>query len=69
VSRYARHRLGVSWSLDVERALFFSKRSGGGPVYAAEVDSEDVLAYFTTRNEAEVIVDPGTLRKVRRECV
>jgi hypothetical protein len=64
----SRRRLGLSWTLNLETARFFAARgrSEPGPTYAAEVDSADVLAYFTTRNEAEVIVDPTTLLNVRR---
>jgi len=63
-----RHRLGLSWTLDLDVARFFAQRyrSEPGPVYAAELDSTDALAYFASRDEAEVIVDPQTLRHIRR---
>lgn len=67
-ARTPRHRLGLSWTLEPERARFFAQRftAGTGVVYVAHVDAEAVLAYFTSRNEAEVIVDPITLRNIHR---
>jgi hypothetical protein len=68
--RNQRHRLGVCWTLDPDVALGFAARFAGhgrsGIVYAAEIDSRWVLAYFTSRNEAEVIVRPEMLSNVHR---
>ena len=66
--RIPRHRLGISWTLDLERARFFAGRytAGGGYVYVAELPPDGLLGYFTDRNEREVVVDPGTLRKIKR---
>lgn len=67
--RIPRHRLGTSWTLDAEQACFFAQRYGGpgtGVVYRACVTSSDVLGYFVSRNEDEVIVDPSSLRAIAR---
>jgi hypothetical protein len=68
--RAPRHRLGVCWTVDPDVATHFAARlvSPGrtGVVYEAEVESVDVLGYFTSRDEAEVIVDPATLKRIRR---
>lgn len=67
--RIPRHRLGTSWTLEEERARFFAERRAGpnaGIVYQARVSSSDVLGYFKSREEEEVVVDPATLRAVSR---
>ena len=67
--RLARYR-HICWTLDPGIATEFSTMRSGperiGIVYAAEVESSDVLGYFTSRSEAEVIVDPVTLNRIRR---
>jgi hypothetical protein len=61
---------GISWTLDEERAEWFAEhgargRARGEPtVWQAKVDASDLLGYFVGRNEAEVVVDPATLRDV-----
>lgn len=59
-ARYAR---GMSWTLDREKAIWFATRSpihGESPcLYRAHVQREDVLAHFVTRQESEIIIDPG----------
>jgi hypothetical protein len=54
--------LGNSWSLDYEKAKWFAERRGFSKdsyplVYAMTVNKNDVLAYFTRRQEAEILVD------------
>ena len=61
---------GMSWTTDIEIARWFSNRfsSNGKPgnVYQAEIDKENILAYFEGRNEQEVVVDPKGLRGVQK---
>lgn len=57
---------GLSWTLSIDTARFFAKRwNQGGFVYMAEVNKEDVLAYFATRNESEVIIDIDKLKDIQ----
>ena len=62
----------MSWTLDLERARWFAGRqaffgyTGAGLVYQGTVDSVDALAYFTGREEAEVVVDPKAIRDLQR---
>lgn len=52
----------LSWSLDYDKAKWFAHRFGeDGKVYEAQIDKEHILAYFNSRNEQEVIVDPKHL--------
>jgi hypothetical protein len=49
---------GYSWTLDRERAEWFARRfSSGGVVAKAEVHKSVILAYFSERNESEIVVD------------
>lgn len=51
----------MSWTLDIEIAKFFANRfnsDGSGKVYGKVIDKSDVLAYFNTRNEQEVVIIP-----------
>jgi hypothetical protein len=67
---------GISWSLDIDRARWFARRSElalrvqsgssrEATLYSARVDADQVLAFFNARNEREVVVDPKSLRDVR----
>jgi hypothetical protein len=54
--------LGNSWTLDYEKAKWFAERRGFSNysyplVYAMTVNKNDVLAHFTRREEAEILVD------------
>jgi len=67
----ARHRLGLSWSLSVDKARHFVRQFGRGPnmggfVYQAIAPPEAILAGFNDRGEEEYVVDPTLLRAVRR---
>ena len=55
----------LSWTLDRDKAEWFAHRFGeDGTVYEAQIDKEHILALFTGRNEAEVIVDPRQLKEI-----
>ena len=64
-------RGGLSWTLDADKAAWVADRGARGlaegppTVWRATVYSADILGYFTERQEAEVVVDPATLRNVR----
>lgn len=52
----------LSWTLDYDKAEWFANRFGEeGTVYEAEIVKSHILAYFSRRNESEVIVDPKYL--------
>jgi hypothetical protein len=67
--RYAR---GMSWTLDHEVGAWFARRyvhllvATEPHLYSATLDAADVLAHFVGQDEAEVVVNPATLRKLRR---
>ena len=55
----------LSWTLDQETAEWFAHRFGeDGTVYEAQISKEHIYAYFSGRNEAEVIVDPKHLMDI-----
>ncbi len=72
--RASGRRRGVSWTLDRERACWFARwysspTSPPGILCTAEIPPEHVLGIFRGRGEAEVVVDPKRLRRVREEVV
>lgn len=51
----------MSWTLDIKIAKFFANRfnsDSSGKVYCKIIDKSDVLAYFNTRDEQEVVIIP-----------
>lgn len=67
-----RVELGLSWTDNKEKAIWFMKRfkeSGMGEqkLLRATIRKKDVLAYFNTRNEQEVVVDVFAIKdKIER---
>ena len=61
---------GMSWTLSIEKAKWFSERwsKGGksGGVYKVTVDKANVLAYFGNRGEQEIVVDPRCLKDIEK---
>lgn len=58
----------LSWTLDVDTALYFATRfNQHGNVYKATISPDDVLAYTNIRNEHEVIVNPIGLNNIRKD--
>lgn len=57
-------KLGMSWTLERERAEWFARRfqrDEAAQVVTATVKKADVLAHFTGRGEAEIVVFPDKL--------
>lgn len=58
---------GLSWTTNLDTAKWFANRfnindrDNGNYVIEAEVNKEDILAYFSGRNENEVIVDTSNI--------
>lgn len=60
------NRQGWSWTLDKDKAEWFSNRryKGRPIVLAGEVSKQDVLAYFSGRGESEILVQPTNIRGI-----
>lgn len=53
---------GLSWTTNKQKAIWFAQRYDGfspqkGYVQSAIISKKDVLAYFNSRNESELVVD------------
>lgn len=61
----SQYKCGISWTLDKQTALWYADRydSKEACVYGCIVDRKDILCYFDTRNEAEVIIAVSDLEK------
>ena len=66
--RNEKYKCGISWTLSLEKARWFANRfSKDGIVYECDIPKEYILAYFDSRNEAEIVVDVTNLRnKIKR---
>ena len=63
---------GISWTLDYNKAEWFAKRflaggTGYGVVAEAICKPKDVIAYFESRGEKEIVVDPSKIRILRSQ--
>lgn len=59
----------LSWTLNKDRAEWFANRfESDGCVYRAVIKKEDVLAYFSCRNEEEIVLDYKKLIDVTKEA-
>jgi len=55
----------LSWTLDRDTAEWFAHRFGeSGTVYEAQIQKKHIYAFFSGRNESEVIVDPKHLTEI-----
>lgn len=54
---------GISYTLSLETAEWFAARlqSGKGCVLAGTAKKKDVLAYFNSRNEQEILIEPKNI--------
>ena len=58
----AKNIKALSWTLDKDTAEWFAHRFGeNGMVYEAQIQKKYIYAFFNSRNESEVIVDPKHL--------
>ena len=61
---------GFSWTLDKEKAFWFSKRFKlNGRVYQAEISKWDIFFYNNGRLEEEVVVNPYKLKNVKEVSI
>ena len=64
-------KMGLSWSIERERAIWFAHRFAqqieysrhGGTVGCGYVAKENVLAYMGGRGESEIVIDPSHVEK------
>lgn len=61
----AKNIRALSWTTDYQTAEWFAHRfNEEGTVYQAQISKEHILAFFSGRNESEVIVDPKRLMNI-----
>lgn len=70
----AKHKKGISWTLDRKRAVRFAKRFASKEriprLYRAIAPPEAILGIFNERGEQEVVVDPKLLKGfIELDCV
>ena len=64
-SHNSRNIKALSWTMDRDKAEWFAHRFGeDGTVYEAEINKKYVLAFFMSRNETEVVVNPAYLQNI-----
>ena len=64
-SMNAKNVKALSWTLDKDTADWFAHRFGeSGTVYEAQIQKKHIYAFFSGRNESEVIVDPKHLTEI-----
>lgn len=58
-------KYGFSWTLDKQTACWYADRyeNNNSCVYECTADKKDIVCYFNTRNEAEIIMLISDLRK------
>ena len=57
----------LSWTTDKSVAEFFANRfTSDGLIYSASIKKKDILAYFNTRDEKEVLVDFRKLYNIKQ---
>lgn len=71
--RDVEHQNGMSWTLDRDKAIWFANRyrrdDRDAYLATAKVRRHDILAYFSGRNEQEIVVYPEKLFEVERTTV
>ena len=55
----------LSWTLRLDKAIWFAERfNRHGKVYKAKCNKKDILAYLSSRNEEEIVIDWKKLRDI-----
>lgn len=57
---------GLSWTENFEKAEWFSKRFGDGFILKGTAKKEDVLAYFNSRDEDEIVINPKRIKDIEK---
>ena len=62
---------GLSWTIDKQRAEWFAKRFGingeKGYVFTGLIKKKDIIAFFDSRNEEEVVCDYRKIKDIQCE--
>lgn len=59
IYRGGSHKAGMSWTLSHEKAKWFANRfNKSGKVFQMTINKSDTFAYFSDREEQEIIVNP-----------
>lgn len=58
---------GMSWTRDLSKADWFSRRFGDGYVLEGIANKKDVLAFFSRRGEEEVVIEAKKVKKKIRK--
>lgn len=62
---------GLSWTIDKQLAEWFAKRFGvngeKGYVFTGQIKKKDIIAFFDSRNEEEVVCDYRKIKDIRCE--
>lgn len=62
----AKNVRALSWTTDIKKAEWFANRFGqSGTVYKTQISKAKVLAYFTSRGESEIIVNPKEIKNLQ----
>ncbi len=62
-----KHRKSLAWTTSHDMAEWFATRfSAGGEVFTGTVNKSDIFAYFTGRDENEILVDPRFIKGIAR---
>jgi hypothetical protein len=61
------NRKGWHWTLDIDKAKWFSKRCPGERpiILEGQVAKKHVLAYFTRRKERDILIDPRNVEAIK----
>jgi hypothetical protein len=67
------NRKGWSWTIDRDKAVWFAKRfailDGKAMVLDGTCQKSDVIAYFSRREESEILIDPNLVETGRAKAV
>ena len=59
----------MSWTLNKHKAEFFAKRyQKDGELARAVVNKSDIIAYFNSRGEEEIVIMPDKLVQINLDC-
>lgn len=66
-----KNRMGLSWTTDKEKAIWFAKRLGCKKPYlhSGTVRKSDVIAYFLRRGENEILALPNKIKNKSMESL
>jgi hypothetical protein len=65
-----RNRKGLSWTTDLDKAVWFSRRLGpeSPEVWSLELEEGDAFIFLNGRRESEVVLNPYRWRKIQERA-